>query len=636
VRLRFLHLPEYPPLRDFEVVFSATAPWSELAQSVAPSACAIHFVVGLNGSGKSHLLRAIAKIFLGLADGQAPGFPCSVIYELGKVGDSGFRSIVFDNPGAEHQASLWVGEGWRFPLDTASATYGRALELLRRAGRGSVTFGEARFDARIPVGTFPQSASYALPRALLAYTSGAQAPWEQLWHAPVEASALDVLSHSAAYDANQERPAGWTLEEEARVMREEGALSNIFSAGGQTVGASVGPVESFLRPVLLEGTKLTAALLAVALQDFHDRLNNVSRNPELTRLFGKAGWNSLVGIRLQLDLRQALRGPRALLLRLHDLLLAAGEVLRDPHPSGGWRSIYIDVEGALVQQAEFLNPLRFEGVQTQGHALHALLGEPGAPSFERFGTLLTWMQYGLVRDLELFIRRTDKDDDAGDLDDASDVGVLRLSEFSDGERMVLSRWALFHLLAGQDDALLLLDEPETHFNDVWKREIVGIVESAMGASFSAALIATHSAIVLSDVFDEEVVMVRKSSGSSFVAPVTDRTFATDPSALMMTVFDAEDSIGERAKSRIEQFMLAVGTKEQPTQQDVVRLTRIVARLGTGFYRTQLLALLHRWRDTMGSVEISPEPPPSESAGLDQDLRRLLASSAEKGDTGPNA
>ncbi|MFD2013402.1 AAA family ATPase [Acinetobacter vivianii] len=92
---------------------------------------------------------------------------------------------------------------------------------------------------------------------------------------------------------------------------------------------------------------------------------------------------------------------------------------------------------------------------------------------------------------------------------SDDIGVLRYEELSDGEQMVLGRMALFHLLQGQQDALLLLDEPETHFNDKWKREIVDIIDDAIGHTNNDILISTHSAIVLSDVFNNEIVMVQK-------------------------------------------------------------------------------------------------------------------------------
>ncbi|CDQ11914.1 protein of unknown function [Acidithiobacillus ferrivorans] len=52
----------------------------------------------------------------------------------------------------------------------------------------------------------------------------------------------------------------------------------------------------------------------------------------------------------------------------------------------------------------------------------------------------------------------------------------------------------------------------THFNDAWKRDIVNVVDGALGKDASAVLIATHSAIVLSDVFDEEIVLIKKRKG----------------------------------------------------------------------------------------------------------------------------
>ena len=47
---------------------------------------------------------------------------------------------------------------------------------------------------------------------------------------------------------------------------------------------------------------------------------------------------------------------------------------------------------------------------------------------------------------------------------------------------------LLFLLRRQDGSLLLLDEPETHFNDVWKREIVEMVDLGLLNSTEANVI----------------------------------------------------------------------------------------------------------------------------------------------------
>jgi ABC-type taurine transport system ATPase subunit len=342
----------------------------------------------------------------------------------------------------------------------------------------------------------------------------------------------------------------------------------------------------------------------------------------LADLFEKAGWQRLVGVRLRLNLDRAAAAPRVWRTRLHDAVRLAGECLAEPHPGKSLRSLYFDIDGALPTQAELREPQRYQGLTTQGQALTALLGEPNDTAFERFGTLLGWLRQAGLEDIELFIRRHDKPEEES-LTDLNDAGVLRLSELSDGERLVLARWALFHLLAGQDDALLLLDEPETHFNDAWKREIVQVVDAAMGADASQVLIATHSAIVLSDVFDDEVVLIRKVDGRSTADAVSDRTFATDPSALMMTVFEAEDSIGARAQQRIEAFVQAAKQKAAPTADDVRQLQALIRRLGTGFYRTELQTLLNRWRQAPDLRAIAQVIPTLQSDALKDELRALI-------------
>ncbi|MGE0673349.1 MAG: DEAD/DEAH box helicase family protein [Methylibium sp.] len=199
---------------------------------------------------------------------------------------------------------------------------------------------------------------------------------------------------------------------------------------------------------------------------------------------------------------------------------------------------------------------------------------------------------GIQGDVLIRLRRAPVPSDT-DLPEIDDIGVLRYEELSDGEQMVLGRMALFHLLQGQQDALLLLDEPETHFNDKWKREIVDIIDDAIGHTSNDVLISTHSAIVLSDVFNNEIVMVQKTAHGSDVRSVDEPTFGTDPSALMMTVFGADDSIGKRAQEFIEgKLRQTIGT-----EAEIADLERLIARMGSGFCRDRRSQL--RRRDRLG-------------------------------------
>lgn len=635
MRLRYLHLSHYPPLADLAVAFSRRAPWAAFEPQGAPARLAIHFVIGQNGSGKSHLLRALAEGFLALADERLPRSPLSLVYELGRPGEPGHRTLIFDCPGEAHATTLWQAEGWAFPDTADREAFAQAIAYLRtveRTRQGTL----AVFKPRIARGDYPQSVPDALPRALLAYTSGWMEPWRAAWQPPVDGEALNVVTQSPDHDPSQERPPGWTEEDEASVVIDGGTFGDEAARTVAPAEADSAPADLFRRPLLLEPVMLTAALLAVALQAAEARRQGQA-DEALADLFRKAGWHRLVGVRLRVNLDRAQAAPRALVERMHDAIRLAGECLAEPHPGKALRSLYFDLDGALPASTEPRDAQRFEGLTTQGQALHVLLGEKGDTAFERFGALLGWWRHGVLEDIELFIRRNDKPDEES-LSDLSDPGVLRLGEFSDGERLVLARWALFHLLAGQDDALLLLDEPETHFNDAWKREIVQVVDAAMGADASQVLIATHSAIVLSDVFDEEVVHIRKVDGQSTAEGVPDHTFATDPSALMMTVFGAEDSIGARAQRRIEAFLGAAARKTAPTPDDVRQLQALIRRLGTGFYRTELQTLLNRWQQAPDLRAIEQVIPSLQSDALKDELRALIlkAADAKGGSEGGNA
>lgn len=625
MRLRYLHLSHYPPLSDLAVAFSPRAPWAVFEPQGAAARLAIHFVIGLNGSGKSHLLRAVAASFLALADERLPRSPVSLAYELGRPGEPGHRTLIFDCPGEAHATTLWQADGWAFPDTADRDTFAQAIAYLRTAPRepeGSL----AVFKPRIARGDYPQAVPDALPRALLAYTSGLMAPWREAWQPPVDSEGLDVVTQSADYDASQERPPGWTEDDEATVVIDGGTFGEASPPREEPTETEGQPDDLFRRPLLLEPVMMTAALLVVALQDAEARRRGQA-DSTLTGLFEKASWQRLVGVRLRLDLDRAAAAPRVWLTRLHDALRLAGECLAEPHPGRSLRSLYFDIEGPLPDLVKLREPLRYAGLTTQGQALYALLGELGDTAFERFGTLLGWLRQAGLEDIELFIRRRDKPEEESPTN-LSDPGVLSLSKLSDGERLVLARWALFHLLARQDDALLLLDEPETHFNDAWKREIVQVVDGAMGTDASQVLIATHSAIVLSDVFDDEVVLIRKVNGRSTADAVSDRTFATDPSALMMTVFGADDSIGARAQQRIEAFLQAAAQKTDPTPDDVRQLQALIRRLGTGFYRTELQTLLNRWQQAPDLRAIEQVIPTLQSDALKDELRALILKARE--------
>ncbi|KVT31230.1 AAA family ATPase [Burkholderia ubonensis] len=596
MRLRYLRLQNYPPIADVKICFASGSPLGRQ--------CAIRFVVGVNGSGKSNLLRALAEVFLALADGRRAPFPVQLVYELGQRDSSTSRTLVLDWFKGRQFASLWIGERYVIPDNATVEQFEQALICFStESSEIPPAFRPLVRQGEWPSGSVTPQV-IALPSAVLAYTTGELRPWRSVWSRNQRAEGLIEGSDDAQ---DLERPAGWTAAHES-------ALQAARQPGGDfsrsIIDSASAEADSFRRPLLLDATLLKCALLAVTLQqtsietgDYHHRsdvdaamaqLSGRDNNKgSLQDLLIRGGWHHLVSVAFRSGL-QSVQWDRKLYETAHDWWLCAGEVIAEPHPVERRRTLWFDLRGTFdAPGSSFQSAARDELLTctSQGEALLALLGgAKDASAFDLFERLLQLKQAGLFDDVLLRLRRPPLLNDNTELD-ADDVGVLRYEELSDGEQMVLGRMALFHLLRGQQDALLLLDEPETHFNDKWKREIVDIIDDAIGHTTNDVLISTHSAIVLSDVFNNEIVMVEKTGRGSSIRNVNEPTFATDPSALMMTVFGAEDSIGKRAQAFIEDKLLqATGTPSE-----IADLERLIARMGSGFYRSELQTLVNRWR-----------------------------------------
>lgn len=152
-----------------------------------------------------------------------------------------------------------------------------------------------------------------------------------------------------------------------------------------------------------------------------------------------------------------------------------------------------------------------------------------------------------LQEVNIFLERAVVTDEVND-----DATRLLLFEWmSDGERSFLGRMAMLAMLQAEN-SLILLDEPEVHFNDYWKREIVKLIDTVMHDHANHLLIVTHSSIGLSDVSSAQVTVVsRGQDGFTVTHPPTIKTFGTDPSEIMIIVFRTGLSTGAYATQLLE-------------------------------------------------------------------------------------
>ena len=152
---------------------------------------------------------------------------------------------------------------------------------------------------------------------------------------------------------------------------------------------------------------------------------------------------------------------------------------------------------------------------------------------------------------------------------------------SDGEQSFLGRMCLFSLL-GATEALILLDEPEVHFNDYWKRQIVYLLDEVLQGRHSHVLMATHSSIVLTDVSSEDIIVLNREGPYATQAfNPSIHTFAADPSDILVHVFGAPQAAGEQSVTRIQQVL--DGLPDLNPDEQRKQLQELLAVVGLGYW-----------------------------------------------------
>lgn len=562
MRLRYLHLQDLQPLDDLEIPFGY--------ERVLGRDCAIRFVVGVNGSGKSSLLRAVASIFLALEARRLPSFPVTLAYDLGSGAEA--RTIVLHHPGLSASDARLIEF---FPALHPSIGDWTWLEAL------SNTSTYTDLEVPYPIRSGPYrgddlpgagSINAYLPQVVLAYTSGATDAWTAIFtrdRAEIE-SVLSSTLEQAGRD--MERPPKWDSRKETTYLRsiDDQAETRPSSSLPEAVLTSTDDLRTRSIGLYLPPDTLTVAFSAVALyqagQDFRNlstdqdektfiaqierALLNEERMPGLRGLLNTVDWLWPVTLTLHVDLR-----PEHLTQRqsndLARLYRCATSVVRESAIGTG-RQLIFDLRRRLLDRVD-------SNMTTAAALIEAIAGRDEGDTtpitrFDLFSQLRSWQNEGLLDNVQMTIRKRGVHD------------VLHYNALSDGERMFLGRMALFQLLGGESDALVLLDEPETHFNDVWKREIVDIIDTSLGTKPSEIVITTHSSITLTDVFETEITLLRKDPSSGTVAAVKTpmQTFGASPTEIMVSIFGASETVGQRATEFLD-LVLTVAAHPDPVQ-----------------------------------------------------------------------
>lgn len=156
---------------------------------------------------------------------------------------------------------------------------------------------------------------------------------------------------------------------------------------------------------------------------------------------------------------------------------------------------------------------------------------------------------------------------------------LLLRQFSDGEHQFIHTMAIC-LLLKDSNALILLDEPETHFNPSWRSRFVSILNDTLDNAcvgpeqndkkkvnfMKDILITSHSPFIISDCKPENVIILRKDKDGHPVAKKASQenimTYGASTSFIQAKIFGSKDAIGGKAYQEMKIMSEQTGVDKQ--------------------------------------------------------------------------
>jgi energy-coupling factor transporter ATP-binding protein EcfA2 len=499
MRLTRFYVKQHLLLRDLDLHF-------DRPNRLDTDAYALDFLVGVNGSGKTTVLRALTQIISDLRSGEYTNFDYELEYTLADqrfpVEIGGLKptkvQIIRHSDAKDKPSSLkiFVDDGW---------------------AKMEITGGiELKY----------------LPKRVVVYSSGNEAEWE-------------LLLANTMYESVRQ-----TLPEDLKQDPVKRALIELPGSMAENVIQT--PPEGEPPFWLMRASRLPVITLCGLLSHLS------SENLPMKDVIDAVGVQAVVGFSLRFRLHTALSDRDA----YNKLVAHATRSLRQ----GTDYLLYFDLPKGTEFASEILNEFG------SGFELYRALDELSTEN-PNTGQLT-------LQQVSIFLQRKSASVmEENQLESDSIPGLFLFDWLSDGEQSFLGRMAMLALL-DTEDSLILLDEPEVHFNDYWKRRIVQLLDSIMKGHNNQILMTTHSTIVISDVTADQVFLFTKNEqGFTEVSETVSPIFGSDPGDIMINLLGTGRAGGAYSRDVLEAAI---------KRGDPEELRILLSKVGHGYWQFRIL------------------------------------------------
>lgn len=177
-----------------------------------------------------------------------------------------------------------------------------------------------------------------------------------------------------------------------------------------------------------------------------------------------------------------------------------------------------------------------------------------------------------------------------------EVSYLLMKNLSDGEQQFLHTLGICLMLKDKS-AILLLDEPETHFNPDWRSKFIRTLQKSLEVSktkniMKDVLITSHSPFIISDCFPDKVIVFKKSEDPKNAQEMRFRTYGTSTDLIMENLFKKNYTIGDKSREEIVIILKEIENKEKLSIKEVIKYKNKVSHLGDSMEKILLFAKLN--------------------------------------------
>ncbi|WP_108063327.1 restriction system-associated AAA family ATPase [Poseidonibacter lekithochrous] len=175
---------------------------------------------------------------------------------------------------------------------------------------------------------------------------------------------------------------------------------------------------------------------------------------------------------------------------------------------------------------------------------------------------------------------------------------LLLREFSDGEHQFIHTMGISIMLKSKR-TLLLLDEPETHFNPGWRAKFIKVLNDSIqsgGANnfIKDVVLTSHSPFIISDCLPNNVIFFKRNKKTKKIEPksassLNFNTYGTSVEIILDELFGYDQSIGDLSNSKLKNIKF----NSIKTLEDKENIKKELRKLGDSLEKDLVIAKINR-------------------------------------------